>query len=82
MRELKNDLSRYVQRVAEGAEVTITSRGKPVARMVPIPEDDAFAALRERGILRPAKRPKRPRTRDDLIDLGVSISEFLDEQRR
>lgn len=82
MRELKNDLSRYVQQVADGAEVTITMRGKPVARIVPIPEDDYLVALRERGILRPAKRPKRPRTKRDRIDLGVSLSEFLDEQRR
>jgi hypothetical protein len=57
-------------------------RGTPIARIVPIPEDDYLVALRERGILRPAKRPKRPRTKDDLIDLGVSISDLLDEQRR
>ncbi|WP_428486880.1 type II toxin-antitoxin system Phd/YefM family antitoxin [Rhodopila sp.] len=35
--DAKNRLSALVDQVEEGQEVTITRRGKPVARLVPIP---------------------------------------------
>lgn len=36
IRELKTHLSDYVRRVKAGATLTITERGKPVGRMVPV----------------------------------------------
>ena len=35
IRELKNRLSEYVDRAKNGAEVTITDRGRPVAQLRP-----------------------------------------------
>lgn len=35
VRELKNRLSAHLRRVREGRELVITSRGEPVARLVP-----------------------------------------------
>ena len=35
VRELKNHLSEYLRRVQDGEELLITSRGKPVGRLVP-----------------------------------------------
>jgi len=34
VRELKSKLSRYLKRAAAGQEVTVTSRGHPIARLV------------------------------------------------
>ena len=34
IRELKNNLSRYLMHVKEGEDVVITERGKPVARII------------------------------------------------
>jgi len=34
VRELKAKLSRYLKRAAAGEEVTVTSRGRPIARLV------------------------------------------------
>ncbi len=34
--EAKTHLARLLDQVAQGAEITITKRGKPVARLVPI----------------------------------------------
>ncbi|MBV8139251.1 MAG: type II toxin-antitoxin system prevent-host-death family antitoxin [Deltaproteobacteria bacterium] len=34
VRELKSKLSRYLKRAAAGEEVTVTSRGRPIARLV------------------------------------------------
>ena len=50
VRELKNRLSAYLRRVARGEEVTVTSRGRPVARLAPLPctPTDRAQALRDR----------------------------------
>ena len=50
--EAKAKLSELLDRVAQGEEVTITKRGKPVARLVPAADpdrarvDDAIARLK------------------------------------
>ncbi len=38
--ELKASLSKYVAHAKSGEEVMITERGKPVAKLVPIPQDE------------------------------------------
>jgi prevent-host-death family protein len=37
VRELKNRLAHYLRSVRQGQAITVTQRGKPVARLVPIP---------------------------------------------
>lgn len=44
--EAKTHLARLLDRVACGETVTITRRGRPVARLVPV-EDDAASRSRE-----------------------------------
>lgn len=47
VRELKNHLSAYLRHVAQGEEVRVTFRGRPVARLSQLPlecETDAEAA--------------------------------------
>lgn len=36
IRELKNRLTHYVRTVQQGKTILVTSRGRPVARMVPV----------------------------------------------
>jgi prevent-host-death family protein len=52
-RELKTRLGTYLRAVAGGATLTVTERGRPVARLMPIPQDDvtADAALDELAAL-------------------------------
>lgn len=38
IRELKDHLSSYVRRIRAGEEVVLTSRRRPVARMLPVQE--------------------------------------------
>lgn len=47
--EAKTHFSRLLKRVALGEEITIASRGEPIARLVPIP---ATESRRELGIYR------------------------------
>lgn len=60
IRELRLNLSRYVTRVRDGdAEVIVTDRGTPVARLGPIDDQEAhYQRLVREGIVSPAKRPK------------------------
>lgn len=53
-RELRNDISRVLREVQEGAHITVTVRGKPVAELIPtgparqfIPRADAIEILEE-----------------------------------
>jgi prevent-host-death family protein len=43
--EAKTSLSRLLRRVAAGEEITISNRGVPVARLVPIPKHEATRKL-------------------------------------
>ena len=65
-RELKNRLGRYLKMAGRGETLTVTDRGKPVARIVPINPneerrsiDDVLKQLEAEGHLRLAKRPFR-----------------------
>ncbi|MGI9119093.1 MAG: type II toxin-antitoxin system Phd/YefM family antitoxin [Acidimicrobiales bacterium] len=44
VREAKAELSRLLREVEEGAEWTITDRGRPVARLVPVMPGDLSSA--------------------------------------
>ena len=60
VRELKNQLSNYLDRVKAGEEITVTEHGRPIARLTPTaPEVDRRAALIEAGIVRPASATRR-----------------------
>ena len=52
IRDANQHLSRYLERVEQGAEVIITRRGKPIARLLPIERgsrlSEAQRAARER----------------------------------
>jgi prevent-host-death family protein len=56
--QLKARLSEYVRQVKSGAEIVITERGVPVARLVPLDPDERRASREQRlirsGVLRPA----------------------------
>jgi prevent-host-death family protein len=53
VRELNQDTAGVLARVAEGNTVEITSRGKPIARLVPV-YDGELADLVAAGVVTPA----------------------------
>jgi prevent-host-death family protein len=76
--DLKDHLSAHLRAVEAGAEIVVTDRNRPIARIVPVsqphlavtirPPIREFAEIRDRV---------RPRT-----DLGISSTELLLEERR
>jgi prevent-host-death family protein len=60
-RQLRHELSAILERVWNGESFEITDRGRPVARLVPLPErEDAWDRLIADGAVRPPARPLHP----------------------
>jgi len=88
VRELKDHLSEYLKRARNGEEIVITSHGKPVARLAPLPsppEDEAAAIerLRARPWIRPGTggKPRGLRKGVRLQGKGPSAAEMVIEDR-
>ncbi len=82
VRDLKNNLSRYLERVQGGEEVIVTDRGRPVARLSALDASaDRLAELVALGVVRPPTRlTRRPPVR--RIRPEGSVSDLVAEQRR
>ena len=80
VRELRQNLSKYLRRVEAGESLDVTERGRPVARLVPALESGLLAKLAREGRLVQVPR-------GDLAALGMpppggtSISDELDSLR-
>ena len=81
VRDLKNNLSRYLNRVRDGEEVLVTDRGRPVARLLSVDaSSDRLADLIADGLVRPAalRRRRLPKP----IQTAGSVSDLVSAQRR
>ena len=82
VRELKNNLSRYLDRARAGDEVVVTDRGTPVARLTALDQSvDHLAELIARGVVRPARRAER-RAPGNRVKPAGSVSDLVADQRR
>jgi prevent-host-death family protein len=82
VRDLKNNLSRYLDQVEAGVEVVVTDRGRPIARLNAIDEEstDKLEALIEAGLVRPPT--SKVRQRPLPLHASGSVSELVAEQRQ
>ncbi|WP_137845919.1 type II toxin-antitoxin system prevent-host-death family antitoxin [Microbacterium sp. 2FI] len=69
--EARNNLSRLIASVESGAEVTITRRGKPVARIVPVESGDATASGNRLAEFFATYRPPTGGRTSDEIEAGI-----------
>ena len=83
IRELKSRLSEYLRLVRAGEMVTITDRGQPVGRIVPVaqPLEDRLEVLAQAGLIlwsgrKLASMPPVVRSRG-----GLSVADLLVEDR-
>ena len=91
VRELRQNLSKYLRRVKEGESLTVTERGREVARVVPLARNEFHEMLVE---LRGATVPRRESKLADTIrrldaegrmpppSPAGTTDAFLDESRR
>jgi prevent-host-death family protein len=80
VRELRNHLSRYLDRVRDGDEFVVTDRGRAIARVVPVGAERVLDRLIADGTVTPARQPKRPMTKP--IKTKGTVSDLVGEQRR
>jgi prevent-host-death family protein len=81
VRELHDQLSRYVHHAAAGGEVVVTMRGRRVARLTPVSTDDPLADLRQRGLVQEPEHEWHPR-RSGRPKPSAPVSDLVAEQRR
>ncbi len=80
VRELHDRLSQYLDRVEAGSDVVVTRRGRPIARLSAVVQNDALEELVQRRLVTAptaSRRSKRPR-----IKSRGSVSELVRDQRR
>lgn len=65
VREARQDLTSLLEDVGKGREVTITDRGRPVARLVPISARQPFPDL---GKVRASTRGRQVRLADAVLE--------------
>jgi prevent-host-death family protein len=82
VRELHDQLSRYVRHAAEGGEVVVTMRGRRVARLSPMNAVDPLADLRARGLVREPTQRKRASAEHRQLRSLEPVSDLVAEQRR
>ncbi len=83
IRELKNGLSGYIDRVRSGEEVIVTDRGRPVARLSPLDAtQDRLAELVAAGIVRAPTGGRRRHVPKQRITSKGTVSDLVDDQRR
>ncbi len=87
VRELNQQTSRVIERVRRGQAVEITDRGRPIARLVPVPVlSDFLDQLVVEGRVVPAtlpgKVPMPPDSGDTDIDVAAALAATRDEEER
>jgi prevent-host-death family protein len=61
IRDLKARLSEHLERVARGEVITVTSRGRRIAQIVPVPgRENLERGIAEGWLTRAADRPPEP----------------------
>jgi prevent-host-death family protein len=84
VRELKDNLSRYLARVRVGGEVIVTDHGRPVARVIGIQgktSAERLAELVAAGQITPAPRRRRAAPRPVELPGRGTVSDLVKEQR-
>ena len=81
------ELNQYSGRIVHGVEenrqaVTVTDRGRPIVRIVPIdPEERSYERLVREGKVRPAKRRRHIPVVAGSLPKGMTLQQLLDEAR-
>lgn len=80
VRALRDELSRHLDEVKDGHTITVTERGRPIARIVPATDPTTLERLRAEGRVTPARRRRQPLP--PAVAAAGSVSELVTEQRR
>ena len=82
VRELHDQLSRYLRHVSSGGDVVVTMRGRRVARLSGLDAGDPLADLRARGLVRDPQQTRRRTSGHSRLTVAGTVSDLVSEQRR
>jgi len=87
IKDLKNNLSRYLPRVKKGEDVLITERGKTIARIMreqpkKVTLEQALAPLIHKGVVALPSRKLAKEIPSPISVSGKPVSEMAIEDRR
>jgi len=85
VRELRENLRSWLDRVKNGDEVIVTERGKPVARLAAVEAESRLEELIRLGVVRPPLSNKRHEidvSKLPSLGAGPTLSDIVIEQRR
>lgn len=82
IRDLKNGASRIIKRVEAGEPITVTRRGKPVARIVSTAAPPHLSAMIAEGSVRPGNRTRHVPKPVKPTGSGKTAAEYVSEGRR
>lgn len=82
VRELRDHLRRWLDAVGEGDEVTVTDRGRPIARLIGVSGPSALERLIAKGVVTPARRARRLDRDHSRARASGTVSDLIAEQRR
>lgn len=80
VRELHDRLSEHLERVAAGQDIVVTRRGRPIARLSAIAEQDPLSELARRGLVTPPRRSREKRR--PTLRPREPVSDLIVDQRR
>lgn len=84
VRELRQNLSVYLRRIAQGETLRVTEHGHPVALLTPVPKTESAALdrLEAEGLLERRAKPRKRRLPRPLPDDGgPTLSEIIIRER-
>jgi prevent-host-death family protein len=83
--DLRANLRHYLDEVRDGAELIVTERGLPVARILGVDATPAFERLVKEGVIGLPESANRPRAEDfkpvRLLGDGPSASDIVIQMR-
>lgn len=82
VRQLRDELRKWLDMVRGGDEVVVTERGRPIARIIGASSPPLRERLIADGIITPAKRARRRSDAHPRVRSKGSVSELVAEQRR
>lgn len=83
VRQLRTELSHWIEQARLGSELIITERGVPVARLVPLDGESPLERMIRDGLVTSPRISKRARLDRPVIrPKGGTVAEILERQRR
>jgi prevent-host-death family protein len=80
VRELRNNLSRWLDRVRDGEEVVVTDRGRAIVRLLPFDGERTLDRMIAAGVVTPAT--ERVRRSPRPVKGKGGASDLVADQRR